>query len=166
MSFLRSFLLITLPLFVLDQVTKASIVRTFREGDHFPVVAGFFDIVRVHNTGVAWGHFNGSSYSNLIFGIVALAAIAFVLWLWKRQAFPNTPSRIAVFLLLAGVFGNLTDRIFRGYVVDFLLFYVNEWQWPAFNVADSCICISAGLLIVAAFLPEQKADRAPAPAPD
>ncbi len=164
MTFLRAFLLITLPLFVLDQVTKAYIVRTFREGDHSPVIPGFFDIVRVHNTGVAWGHFNGTSHSNLVFGIVAIAAIVFIGWLWRRQAFPNAPSRLAVFLLLSGVFGNLTDRIFRGYVVDFLLFYVDHWQWPAFNVADSCICISAGLLILAAFLPEHKPAEAPAPA--
>jgi signal peptidase II len=157
MTFLRYVSLITIPLFVVDQISKAVIVRYFQEGDHLPVIPGFFDIVRVHNTGVAFGRFNGSEYSNLIFGAVAVAAIVFIAWLWKRQAFPNAPSRCAVFLLLAGIAGNLTDRIFRGYVVDFLLFYVKQWQWPAFNVADSCICISAAMLVFAAFVPEPAA---------
>jgi signal peptidase II len=67
-----------------------------------------------------------------------------------RQRLTNI-TKISFGLLAAGIVGNLTDRILRGAVTDFLHFYVREYAWPSFNVADSCICIAAGLLIVASF---------------
>ena len=72
-------------------------------------------------------------------------------WLWKTGAFPTKLSRVAVALLISGVLGNLTDRLFRGYVVDFLSVDLKFMQWPAFNVADAAICIAAGCLFLSAF---------------
>jgi len=163
---------LTLPLFALDLVTKEYIVRNFEappapEDPRYPyfipesvtVIDGFFDIVRVHNTGVAFGMANGSDWANVVFGGVTIGALLLIWWLSRNNAFPTKISRVAVALLLAGIFGNLLDRFMRGYVVDFLHFHYKDFSWPSFNVADSCICIAAGLLFISAF------QKAPAPKP-
>lgn len=150
-------LFLSLPLYLLDQFTKLLIVRhfphqTFR-GEELVVIPGFFNIVRVHNTGMAFGHFNNSQYANLAFGAVAIAALVTITVLWKRGAFPTTPSKLAGALLVSGIVGNLTDRLMpgRGYVVDFLDFHLGSYHWPSFNVADSAITIAAALLVISAF---------------
>lgn len=158
---MRSLLLfLTLPLFILDQITKEWTVKRFdppseQAGipghDFIAVVPGWFDLVRVHNTGVAFGMANGAKGANYIFGAVSLAALGLIGWLWKTGAFPTRLSRVAVALLISGVLGNLTDRLFRGYVVDFLSVDLKFMQWPAFNVADAAICIAAGCLFISAF---------------
>lgn len=165
---MRSLLLyLTLPLFILDQATKQWTVKRFApptdfEHEHITVIPGWFDLVRVHNTGVAFGMANGAKGANYIFGAVSLAALALIGWLWKTGAFPTKLSRVAVALLISGILGNLTDRIFRGYVVDFLSVDLKFMQWPAFNVADAAICIAAGCLFLSAF---QKVPESPAKEP-
>jgi len=150
-------LFLSLPLYLLDQLTKLLVVHhfpheTFR-GEEIAVIPGFFNLVRVHNTGMAFGHFNNSQYANLAFGAVAISALVAITLLWKRNAFPSIPARTAAAMLISGILGNLTDRLIpsRGYVVDFLDFYVGDYHWPSFNVADSAICIAAGLLVISAF---------------
>lgn len=155
-SLLRLFLLISLPLFILDFVTKEWAVRRFAAPEsHFidsiNVIPGFFDLVRVHNTGVAFGMGNGGLHSNWIFGGVSLAALTALIVLWKKNAFPTKLSQVAVALLISGILGNLLDRLLRGYVVDFLLFDLKFMVWPAFNVADACICVAAAFLFLSAF---------------
>ena len=119
--------------------------------DYVTVVPGWFDLVRVHNTGVAFGMANGAKGANWIFGGVSLAALGLIGWLWRTGAFPTRLSRVAVALLISGVLGNLMDRLFRGYVVDFLSVDLKFMQWPAFNVADAAICVAAGCLFLSAF---------------
>jgi signal peptidase II len=83
-----------------------------------------------------------------------MAAVIFITILYKKGAFPGWTSKTAVALLMAGVFGNFTDRLLHGYVVDFLLFDFGFWPfhpWPSFNVADSCVVVAAILLAVASF---------------
>ncbi|MEM7384251.1 MAG: signal peptidase II [Verrucomicrobiota bacterium] len=159
MPFRKGLLIISLPLYLLDQVTKWLIVLNFKEPnppmgffDFKTVIPGFFDIVRVHNTGIAFGRFNGGEHSNLIFSIISIAAVGFLTYLWKSDAFSTKPSRLAAFLLLPGIFGNLTDRFVHGYVVDFLHFDLQFMIWPSFNVADACICVAAGLLFISALI--------------
>ncbi len=150
-------ILITLPLFVLDYFTKQYIYDHFADpdlgyaGDRVKVIDGFFDIVRVHNKGVAFGLGNNKDWSNVVFGCVSVTALFLIGWLWKTKAFPTRVSRVAVALLLSGVLGNLVDRFKYGYVVDFLHFYVGTNEWPSFNVADSAICVAAVLLFYSAF---------------
>ena len=160
----KLFLFITLPLFALDYATKEYIVRNF-EAPPLPddprynfftpesvnVIDGLFDIVRVHNTGVAFGFGNGTAWANIIFGTITVCALFLIWWLWRTNAFPTKLSRVAVALLLSGIMGNMLDRFMRGYVVDFLHFHYNTFSWPSFNVADSCICVAAGLLFISAF---------------
>ena len=152
----RYFLFLTLPLFALDLATKQWAVQRFEPPsdyghDGFTVIEGFFNLVRVHNTGIAFGMANGAQGANWVFGGVAVAALALIGWLWRTNAFPTRTSQVAVALLLSGIFGNLLDRLWRGYVVDFLDFHLGEKHWPAFNVADSAICVAAFLLFVSAF---------------
>jgi signal peptidase II len=160
---------LSLPLFALDYATKEYIVRNFKLWsaqdnplDPFfdadpekklvhEVIPGIFDIVRVHNTGVAFGMGNNAAWANVVFGGITLGALVLIWWLSRSNAFPTRTSRVAVALLLAGIFGNLLDRVTRGYVVDFLHVHYQDWHWPSFNVADSCICVAAGLLFLSAF---------------
>jgi len=149
-------LFLTLPLFLLDQATKQWTVTRFAPPeqevhDFISVIPGVFDLVRVHNTGVAFGMANGAKGANYIFGFVSLAALGLIGWLWKTGAFPTRLSRVAVALLISGILGNLVDRLFRGYVVDFLSVDLKFMQWPAFNVADAAICLAAGCLFLSAF---------------
>ena len=167
---LRYFCFLSLPLYVLDQWSKWLIVSNF-PNPYIPgnpsrtieAIPGFFNIVRVHNTGMAWGLLNGNPYANYFFGTIALVALTVIVVLWRKDAFPTRVSQTAAALLVSGILGNLTDRILpgRGYVVDFLDFYIGKHHWPSFNVADSCICIAAALLFYSAFK-QPVEDAAPA----
>jgi signal peptidase II len=144
-----------LPLFALDQLTKWLIRLNIPYGAEFPVIPGFFSLVHASNTGAAFSMFTGN---NLFFVGLAVAALAVIIFLLirdsraqKAQQRLNLLTKISFGLLASGILGNLTDRILRGAVTDFLHFYVNDYAWPSFNVADSCICIAAGLLIVGSF---------------
>lgn len=148
-------LLLSLPLYVLDQISKAWIVRCFDlNAPGWVVIPNFFALHHVANTGIAFGQFNGGRFSNYIFGAVALAALALITWLHRKGTFTGGCSRVAIALLVAGVCGNFTDRVFRGYVVDFLQFDLHiplANPWPSFNVADSCVVCAALLLAIASF---------------
>jgi signal peptidase II len=149
-----------LPLFVLDQVTKWLVRQNIPYGAEIPIIPGFFSLVHASNTGAAFSLFTGN---NFFFIGLALAALAVVVFLLIRDSrAPKTEQRlnnitkISFGLLASGILGNVTDRIFRGAVTDFLHFYISEYSWPSFNVADSCICIAAGLLILGSFGRTQK----------
>jgi signal peptidase II len=147
MKFLAS---VTLPFDVLDQATKWWMVRHFELHEQRTVIANFFDLVYFSNTGAAFSAFTGN---NLFFIGLSAVALVVLLYFFLRGAFKDRPSRWAVALLCAGIMGNLTDRLMHGHVVDFLLFDLHVRfadPWPAFNVADSCICIATGLFIIAA----------------
>lgn len=152
---LRLLLLLSLPLYVLDQITKHWIVKNFPlRGAGKEVIPDFFTLHHIDNTGIAFGNFNGGAYSNYIFGAVALLAMGIITWFYRKGMFPGKLSRIAIALLVAGVCGNFTDRLLHGYVVDFLSFDLHipfANPWPSFNVADSCVVIAAGLLALASF---------------
>jgi signal peptidase II len=146
---------LALPLFALDQLTKWLVRQYIPYGAEIPIIPGFFSLVHASNTGAAFSMFTGN---NLFFIGLASVALAVILFLLIRDPTARTPrqrltniTKISFGLLAAGIVGNLTDRILRGAVTDFLHFYVREYAWPSFNVADSCICIAAGLLIVASF---------------
>jgi signal peptidase II len=168
---LRWLLFLTLPLYLFDQATKLWVVRRFAppgefESEEIEVIPGVFWLHRLHNTGVAFGRFNGGAYSNLIFGTISLVALVAIAVIWRKNGFPTRVGKLAAALLITGILGNLTDRLWHGYVVDFLRFRLGTWYerltgspfFASFNVADSCICIAAALLFFCAWRP--------APAPD
>lgn len=176
-KFSHWFLRISLPLLILDQITKWWVVFNMRppsyeEGVHrIPVIEGFFWINRVHNQGMAWGIGNGSSWAPLLFPVILVIAFFSISTLWKKGGFPTTLTKLAASLILSGILGNFIDRILQGffleklknesfltrlsegYVVDFLDFVIPiiRYHFPSFNVADSCISVAAGLLLYSSF---------------
>lgn len=142
------------PLIVADQIAKFA-VRRFVPGEGVPLVGGFFDLVYVQNRGAAWGMLAGWRYV-----FVAIAVLMLVLF-WRNGASLFGGSRFgaaAMVLLTAGIAGNTIDRLFLGYVVDFLDFHVGASHFPAFNVADACICVGAALYCIASLAPKAQGD--------
>ena len=130
---------------VLDQVTKFLVRRHFVLGDQWAVVPGFFNLTYVQNTGAAWGIFAGLGTWLIVLSFVMLAVIVFCR---HHLITHQLLHRVCVGLIIAGIVGNLVDRIRLGYVVDFLDFYWRAHHFPSFNVADSAICIGVGLYMV------------------
>lgn len=179
-------------LYMLDQGTKWWVVSHFRppialpDGsvivlDRISVISDAwgllrFDLLRVHNTGVAFGMGNGTAWASYVFLAVPVLALIGLFWLFRRGFFETRILRVAWAFITAGILGNLTDRlvqgfflpgseglsfwerIMNGYVVDFLDFsfpwittqtWIEGYHWPAFNIADSCICVAAAIFFVA-----------------
>jgi signal peptidase II len=146
-----------LVLYALDQVTKWLVIRALPFDSERTIIPGFFTLVHWGNTGAAFSSF--SERNGMFIGLSA-ATLVVLAWFAFRGAFRNTPTRLAVCLLTAGVLGNLTDRIHHHHVVDFLLFDLHipfANPWPAFNVADSCICMAAAIFVFSAWVEERKA---------
>lgn len=151
------------PLFVLDQLTKWLVRKEIRYGSEIPIIPGFFSLVHASNTGAAFSMLTGN---NLFFILLAIGALVFLAFILIRHHQTNdnrkrltTLTQISIALLVSGILGNLVDRLMRGAVTDFLYFHIRQYSWPSFNVADSCICIAAGLLILGSL---QKTDKAKA----
>lgn len=134
---------------LLDQASKAWARKTLRFGDEVNVVPGFLNFVYAENTGVAFSQLNnGGDFGRWMLSVLAaLAALAVLYYFWRT---PRTEDRTlgACALLLAGIVGNLTDRARLGFVIDFIDVQFGGWHYPTFNVADSAICLGAGLLIL------------------
>src|ERR1700733_10484604 len=133
----------------LDRITKWTIARRLSLHDSIPVIPGFFRIIHTENPGAAFGIFADSpsqwKIAMLIaFSIIALVIVSLLLW---KNSHTLTSTGIGLSLILGGAIGNLWDRIVSRQVVDFLLFYIGHYQWPAFNVADSAIVVGACLLV-------------------
>ncbi len=148
---MKIFFYLTLPLYALDQATKHLVLRFIDPAEPRNLVPGFFALVHVTNTGAAFGSFRNNNGFFIALSCVALVVVS-VLMLRPEPA--DSWRRVALALLLAGVLGNLTDRLLHGHVIDFLLFDLHlpfAHPWPAFNVADSCICIAVVCFIVHSF---------------
>ena len=148
---MRFILFLTLPLYALDQLTKLWVLRSINPYDARIVVPDFFHLVNVTNTGAAFGSFRGNNTFFIIISIIALVVVAVLLV--RRRPF-DAWRDVSLALLLAGILGNLTDRLLYGHVIDFLLFNLHirfADPWPAFNVADSCISIAVVLFIAHSF---------------
>jgi signal peptidase II len=154
---MRFILFLTLPLYALDQLTKQWVQRSISPYDALSVVRDFFNLVNVPNTGAAFGSFKGN---NTFFVIISLIALVVVTVLLVRHQRSDPWRDVSLALLLAGILGNLTDRLLYGHVIDFLLFNLHirfADPWPAFNVADSCISIAVVLFIIHSFRKQKSA---------
>jgi signal peptidase II len=152
--------LLSLPLYALDQWTKHLIMRSISPNDARNVIPDFFDLVNVTNTGAAFGSFKGN---NTFFIALSCLALLVVVTLLVRRRATDVWRDVSLALLLAGILGNLTDRLLYGHVIDFLVFNLHVPHadpWPAFNVADSCICIAVVFFIIHSF--REKKVSAPA----
>jgi signal peptidase II len=140
-----------------DQLTKLYIDRTFALYESVTVVPNFFQITYLRNKGAAFGILADSPLRVPFFIGASLVAIA-VIFLYLRQVSRDqVVQQIALSLILGGALGNLVDRVRLGEVIDFLYFHWYQHYWPAFNVADSAICVGVGLLLIGMWLTEWRA---------
>ena len=190
-------IVLIVALYILDQLTKWAVVLNFPyHWEHsfsskiIPVIQGSefmnFCLVRVHNTGVAFGTGHGTVWAPFVFLCVQVVALVWFYRLFRKGFFATRALRVAWALITTGIIGNMTDRLLQGffipgaadkgfftnlmsgYVVDFLDFsfpwiktemFPFGYHWPSFNVADSCVCIAAGLFLIASFMPQPMAEE-------
>jgi len=167
---MKYILFLSLPFYALDRVTKYLVVHSVDPDHPIIVVPNFFHLVNITNTGAAFGSFKSG---NTFFIAISCAAALIALVLLLARPKTGRPSGeaksvwltsnrwrdVSLALLLAGVLGNLTDRLLYGHVIDFLLFDLHvpfAHPWPAFNVAGSCICIAVIFFIIHSFRTERK----------
>ena len=163
---MKYLLFLSLPLYALDRLTKYLVVQyvspdgpPFLTKDFFGL-KNFFRLVNITNTGAAFGSFKNN---NSFFIIISCLALIFVVTLLVRRRSGDAWRDVSLALLAAGVLGNLTDRVLYGQVIDFLLFDFGAHApsflhpWPAFNVADSCICLAVVCFIIHSFRQEKVA---------
>jgi signal peptidase II len=147
---LRLGLLIAAATAALDQATKLAVLRYFGEagcGGHRAEATPFLDLVVTCNRGVSFGLFNqGAGMNAVVFSLVAAFVVAIlVAWLVRvRTGF----LAVAIGLVIGGAVGNVIDRVRLGGVVDFLYFHAGAWYWPAFNLADSAICLGVAAMLI------------------
>ncbi len=141
---------------IIDQITKyaASSVLLMHE----PVaVFPSFNLTLMHNTGAAFSFLaDQGGWQRWFFAVLALGvSVVLAVWLRRLQAHEKWLA-LALSLVLGGAVGNLIDRIYHGYVVDFIDVYYNAWHWPAFNIADSAITVGAVMLVIDTFRSKEK----------
>jgi signal peptidase II len=142
--------LLALIVILVDRWTKRLVAAHIAMYRHIQIIPGFFRLTHTENTGAAFSLFADSPAhwkTGLLIGFSLLAMVIVSVLLWKQER-PLTITGTALSLILGGAVGNLWDRIASGRVVDFLLFYVKQYQWPVFNLADSAIVVGAGLLVL------------------
>jgi len=157
-SIIRWGLLFVVPLYALDQWTKWLICGNVEIGTGFTVIAGFFDIIHMRNTGAAFSLLQGipgayRTYFFLSVTVIALVAIFTIFW---KSSETSWPMKVVMSLIVAGAIGNLTDRILFNEVVDFLSFYIGHYRWPTFNLADTYISLGMAGLIIHTFFTSKK----------
>jgi signal peptidase II len=143
-------ILLALLILALDRWTKHLAATRIRMYSHITIIPGFFRLTHTENTGAAFSLFADSPShwkTTLLIAFSAVAMVVVAVLLWK-QSRALTTTGIALSLILGGAAGNLWDRVLHGRVVDFLLFYVKQYEWPVFNLADSSIVVGACLLVI------------------
>ena len=141
----RKILTIAMVTLVIDQITKTILENIIKLGTTKQIIKNFFYITTVHNDGAAWGIFSNQSIIIIIGTIISFFIIYKFIYGFKK----NTRNNIAFGLILGGLAGNLCDRLFLGYVRDFLDFIIFKYDFPVFNIADVAIVIGVILLIIA-----------------
>ena len=138
-----------LILVILDQLTKSAIARSVYVGTVKQVIPGFFNLSHVRNRGAIFGFWNqsGNNVVYVVLTLLSLCALGLVIYYYIRVPATEKFLKLTLALIMAGALGNLLDRVLRGYVIDFLDFYLGRHHFPSFNVADSCITIGAVFLI-------------------
>jgi len=144
------YLTIALIVVLLDRWTKHLVAEHIRLYAHIQIVPGFFRLTHTENTGAAFSLFADSSLpwkTGLLIAFSVIALIVVVVLLWRNHH-AHVTTGIGLSLIMGGALGNLWDRLARGRVIDFLLVYIKQYQWPVFNLADSAIVVGAGLLVL------------------
>lgn len=147
---MRKWFFISAVIVVLDLYTKHLVQQAFQYGEHLTITS-FFDLVRYHNEGAAFSFLaDAGGWQKLFFSAVSVVAIIVISYLIRKHQTEKLFC-LGLALVLGGAIGNLYDRVTLGYVVDFLYFHYQGFYWPAFNVADSAICVGVALLLLDSF---------------
>lgn len=133
---------------MLDQITKITVLQKFGFAERLNVIPGFFDLTLLFNTGAAFSFLADAGGWQKYFFLVLAAVISFYLARAIVKDDFGTWGKLGAAMVIGGAAGNVIDRLIRGHVVDFLLFYWQDWFYPAFNIADCFICVGAVLLVV------------------
>ena len=135
---------------ILDQLSKFVVHTTMNLYDSFQVIPYLLNFTYIRNEGIAFGiYFEGAK---TIFIILPILITMYLFYLLKNEEFQDKFSQIALFLIIAGAVGNIIDRIFRGYVVDFIDFHLNGMHWYVFNIADSSVTIGLIFLLYSSII--------------
>ena len=142
---------------LVDQISKVAVAYLVPKYGAIPVIPGFFDLVHVYNRGAAFGFLNRPDIEWQFWLFMAATALA----VWAIIALAHNARHDPLLfcglgLILGGATGNLVDRLRYRAVLDFLDFYVGDWHWPAFNVADAAICVGAFCACLALYKNPQK----------
>lgn len=141
---------------ILDQASKLLVDATMRLYESIPL-SPFFNLTYAHNTGAAFSLLSeAGGWQRWLFASLAVIISTFIgLWLARLKS-NEVLLAVALSLILGGAIGNLIDRVAYGYVIDFLDVYYQSWHWPAFNIADSAICIGVGLMVIEGLIADKK----------
>jgi|SRR5579863_179362 len=146
---------------VLDQISKFALLKHFHEagcGRQQETITSFLDLVLTCNQGVSFGLLNRTGANSLVFAIAAAAiVVVLAVWLVRVRA---TILAVAIGLIIGGAIGNVADRLRFGAVIDFLYFHAGPWYWPAFNLADSAICVGVAAMLLDGMLSRRASQQA------
>lgn len=138
---MRKFIL-SLCIIIFDQLSKNWVERNILFGDYLEI-NNFFKIVHFQNTGAAFSILDGASgWQNNFFIVLTISILIYLAYLYKQNR-SSSYGTISITLIISGAVGNLIDRFNNGHVTDFIYFHINDYYWPAFNIADSAITIGA-----------------------
>lgn len=153
---MRNWLLGALGIVVLDQASKQAIVASFSLGDRLAVIPGFFNLTLAYNPGAAFSFLaDAGGWQRHFFTVLALVVSIGIIVMIRRHL-AERRFCLQLTLILGGAVGNLIDRLIYGHVIDFIQVYYQNWYYPAFNVADSAICIGVGLMLLDSFRERKK----------
>ena len=150
---------LTPAILVVDQLTKLYVDRTMQLGQSIPVLDGLFSITYLRNKGAAFSFLADASWRLPFFILVSFIAVAAIMVAFKKLRDDQQFAAFSLTLILSGAIGNLIDRLRLGEVIDFLDVYWKSHHWPAFNVADSAICIGVAMLALDLFLEERRVKK-------
>ncbi|NJC88484.1 MAG: signal peptidase II [Desulfuromonas sp.] len=159
MSRYRLLAIVTTVVLILDQATKLYVDANFELYESVPVIKGWFHLTYIRNQGAAFGILSNSALRVPFFIAVASIALLVILWYLRSLRADQTLGAIALALIFSGALGNLIDRVRLGEVIDFLDVFWRHHHWPAFNVADSAICVGVTLLIWDMLIEERRLKR-------
>ncbi|WP_406664382.1 signal peptidase II [Gallaecimonas sp. GXIMD1310] len=147
---------LTAVVIAVDLATKYAVLHHFALFER-KVITGFFNLTYVRNYGAAFSFLSeaGGWQRWLFTGLAIAVCLALLIWMRRLPAKDFLQAGGSA-LVIGGALGNLYDRMIHGFVVDFLDFHLGQWSWPAFNVADSAICMGAVLLVLASFRKDEK----------
>lgn len=143
-------LALVLAIVAADQVSKILVAGSLGVGQSVPLIPGLLHFTLVRNTGMAFGLLSGSEipFKAALVTLLSIAAMGAVTYYALKSPQSERLTRIGLTCILGGAIGNIIDRVRLGYVVDFVDVFYGDAHWPAFNVADSCICVGVGLLLL------------------